>query len=329
MINLETSWMGLKLRNPIVAASSGLTNAVDNIKELERNGIGAVVLKSLFEEQVRHKIRTAVEHQDAGAYYPEAEDYIRTYTQGNVENTYLELISNAKMATNIPIIASINCISDSDEWVSYAKKIEKAGADGLELNIFVLPSDINKTSDENEKVYFRIVEKVKAAVKLPISVKISFYFSSLARFVTRLSWTGIQNITLFNKFYSPDIDIENMEVKSSFVFSSPADIALSLRWMAMLSPHVKCDLAASTGIHDGEAVIKQLLAGATVTQIASVLYKKGFSEVSSMLDTLSNWMKRKNFESIDEFRGKLSLENYDNPAVYERVQFMKHFSGIE
>jgi len=329
MITLETTWMDIKLRNPLVAASSGLTNSLENIKELERHGIGAVVLKSLFEEQIRHKIRSVMEHDASDTYYPEAEDYIRTYTQSNIENTYLELISNAKLATNIPIIASINCLSNNDEWVSYAKKTENAGADGLELNIFVLPSDINRSSAENEKLYFDIIEKVTKAVDIPVSVKISFYFSALANFVTKLSWTNIKNITLFNKFYSPDIDIESLEVKSSFVFSSPSDIALSLRWIAMLSPHVKCDLAASTGIHDGEAVIKQLLAGATVTQIATVLYKKGFREVSQMLDTLTGWMKRKSFDSIEEFRGKLSLENYDNPAVYERVQFMKHFSGIE
>jgi dihydroorotate dehydrogenase (fumarate) len=160
-------------------------------------------------------------------------------------------------------------------------------------------------------------------------VKISYYFSGLAEFVTRLSWTGIQNITLFNRFFSPDFDIEHLEVKSSFVFSSPSDIALSLRWIAMLSPHVRCHLSASTGVHDGEAVIKQLLAGAQTVQVVSALYKNGIHEINNMLETLEEWMKRKQFQSIEDFRGKLSLSNYENPAVYERVQFMKHFSGIE
>ena len=329
MTDIETTWMGIKLRNPVIAGSSGLTNSLDNIMELERNGVGGVVLKSLFEEQIRHKIRAAVESGNSDVYYPEAEDYIRAYTQGNAETIYLDLIRNAKQAVKIPIIASINCLSDSDEWISYAQKIESAGADGLELNVFVLPSDMNRKGEENEKVYFKIAEKVTKSVGLPVSLKIGYYFSGLAEFVKRLSWTDIKSITLFNRSFSPDIDIENMEVKSSFVFSSPSDIALSLRWIAMLSPHIKCEIAASSGVHDGEAVIKQLLAGAQVVQVASVLYKKGFKEISSMLDTLTEWMKRKNFDTIEEFRGKLSIENFDNPAVYERVQFMKHFSGIE
>ena len=329
MINLETTWMGLKLRNPIIAGSSGLTNSLDNILEMERNGVGAVVLKSLFEEQIRHHIRASIEHSSSEVYYPEAEDYIRAYTQGNVEGVYLDLIRNVKQATNIPIIASINCISGSNEWVEYSKKIESAGADGLELNVFVLPSDVNRKSEENEKIYFDVIEKVTKAINIPVSLKISYYFSALGEFVKRLSWTDIKSITLFNRFFAPDIDIENLEVKSSFVFSNPSDIAISLKWIALLSPHVKCDLAASTGVHDGKSVIKELLAGAQVVQIASVLYKKGFKEISLMLDELTEWMERKNFNSIDEFRGKLSIENYENPAIYERVQFMKHFSGIE
>ena len=329
MINLETSWMGLKLKNPIVAGSSGLTNSLENITDLERNGVGAVILKSLFEEQIRQKVSHSINETDAGAYYPEAEDYIREYTHSDALTTYLDLIRNAKMATRIPIIASINCLSDSDEWVNYAEKIESAGADGLELNVFVLPSDINKKGEENEKVYFSIVEKVLKAVTIPVSLKISYYFSGLAEFVTRLSWTGIKNLTLFNRFFSPDIDIETLEVKSSFVFSSPSDIATSLRWIAMLSPHVKCDISASTGVHDGEGVIKQLLAGAQTVQTVSALYKNGVKEIPEMLDTLTQWMKRHNFENINEFRGKLSIKSYENPAAYERVQFMKYFSGIE
>jgi dihydroorotate dehydrogenase (fumarate) len=160
-------------------------------------------------------------------------------------------------------------------------------------------------------------------------MKVSYYFSGLARFITRLSWTNIKGLVLFNRFYSPDIDIENLEVKSSFVFSNPASLAVSLRWIAMLSPHVKCDLAATTGIHDGSALIKQLLAGAHAVQIASVLYKKGFKEIGVMIKELEEWMERKNFKTIDDFRGKLNVSEYDNPAAYERVQFMKHFSGIE
>ena len=321
--------MGLRLKNPIIAGSSGLTNSVENIVELERNGVGAVVLKSLFEEQIAASVSHTIEHNEYDNYYPEAEDYIRNYTHGNDVSVYLDLIRTSKQAVNIPIIASINCVSDSNDWVSFAKKIENAGADGLELNIFILPSDPGKSGEENEKVYFNIIKKVTEAISIPVSIKISYYFSGLAQFITRLSWTDIKGIVLFNRFFSPDIDIESMEVKSSFVFSNAAELAISLRWIAMMSSHVKCDLAASTGVHSGEAVIKQLLAGANAVQIASVLYKKGFQEIGVMLKEMESWMERKNFNSIDDFRGKLSTSEYDNPAAYERVQFMKHFSGIE
>ncbi len=329
MANTETTWLGLKLKSPIVAASSGLTNSVENIVELERNGVGAVVLKSLFEEQIAHQVDSTMGQNEFSNYYPEAEDYIHHYTHSNELSIYLDLIRTAKQAVNIPIVASINCVSDSNKWISFAKKIEQAGADALELNIFILPSDPTKQGNENEKIYFDIVEKVSKVISIPISLKISYYFSGLAEFVTRLSWTDIKGLVLFNRFYSPDIDIDKLEVKSSFVFSKPSDLSIPLRWVAMLSPHIKCDIAASTGIHDGESLIKMLLAGAQVVQIASVLYKKGFQEIGVMSKKLTAWMEDNNFNSLDDFRGKLNTADYNNPAAYERVQFMKHFSGIE
>ncbi|MCF6170323.1 MAG: dihydroorotate dehydrogenase-like protein [Bacteroidales bacterium] len=328
MINLETTYMGLKLKNPIIVGSSGLTNSVENIIEIARNGAGAVVLKSLFEEQIMHAASHTFAQQEFGNYYPEADDYIRNYTRENDVANYLELISDSKKAVDIPVIASINCVSGA-EWVDFAKKVEAAGADALELNVFVLPSDPDKEGAANEAVYFEIAEKILAAVKIPVALKISYYFSGLARMITRLSWTGIKGIVLFNRFFSPDFDIENMEIKSSFVFSSPADLSISLRWVAMMSAHVKCDLAASTGVHNGSALIKQLLAGAKAVQVASVLYKKGFKEIAAMIEELENWMIRKSFTSLEQFTGKMSLEKAENPAAFERVQFMKHFSGIE
>jgi len=320
--------MGLKLKNPLIVGSSGLTNSVENIIEIEKNGAAAVVLKSLFEEQINFAIRNTIEQDESLNLYPEADDYIRNYTRQNDVSKYLKLITDAKAAVNIPVIASINCIS-GDEWVSFAKSIEDAGADALELNVFVMPSDPNKSSSENEAVYFEVIDQVLSKVTIPVALKISYYFSSLAKMATTLSWKGIKGLVLFNRFFSPDIDIENFEIKTSNVFSTPAELAISLRWIAMLSSHVKCDLAASTGVHDGKAVIKQLLAGAKAVQIASVLYKKGFREISSMLEELENWMERKYFTTIDEFAGKMSVEKTQNPAAYERVQFMKHFSGIE
>jgi len=328
MLNLETTYMGIKLKNPLIVGSSGLTNSVENIIQIENNGAAAVVLKSLFEEQISYSASSTLMQNEYGNYYPEAEDYIKHYTREADVERYLDLVKEAKSRVSIPIIASINCVSNT-EWIEFAKKIEKAGADGLELNVFVLPSDLQKESAENEAVYFDIIKTIKNAVKIPVALKISYYFSALARTINSLSYTGIDGLVLFNRFYSPDFDIENLEVKPSYIFSNPSDLSLSLRWVAMLSDHINCDIAASTGVHDGRAMIKQLLAGAKAVQLASVLYKKGFKEIGSMLETLENWMDRKNFTSIDEFRGRLSVKNADNPAAYERVQFMKHFSGIE
>ncbi|MEE4260260.1 MAG: dihydroorotate dehydrogenase-like protein [Bacteroidales bacterium] len=328
MVNLEASYMGLKLKNPIIVGSSGLTNSVENIIEITKHGAGAVVLKSLFEEQIRHSASSTIMQNEFGNAYPEAEDYIRNYTRENDVANYLKLIEESKKAVDIPIIASVNCISNT-EWIKFAKQIEDAGADALELNVFVLPSDPNRDGEQNEAIYFDIVQKVLEVVKIPVALKISHYFSSLAKTVTKLSWTGVKGIVLFNRFFSPDIDIENLEIKTTNVFSSPSDIAISLRWIAMMSSHVSCDLAASTGVHDGKALIKQLLAGAKAVQIASVLYKKGFKEIGLMLETLENWMDRKNYTRLDQFIGKMSVAEAENPAAYERVQFMKHFSGIE
>ena len=328
MADLETTYMGLQLKNPIVVGSSGLTNSIENIIEIEREGAGAVVLKSLFEEQINQVAHQTFDQGDVTNYYPEALDYIKNYSTENDVAIYLDLIKECKEKVNIPIIASINCMGDN-EWTSFAKKIEDAGADALELNIFVMPSDPKKSSTDNEQVYFDIVNKVTSIVSIPVSAKLSLYFSGLAKTMEMLSWTKIKSLVLFNRFFSPDIDINNFEIKSSNVFSTPSELAQSLRWVAMLSDKVDCEIASSTGVHNGEAAIKQLLAGAQAVQIASVLYKKGFKEIPAILNTISEWMDKKGFKTLDQFRGKMSVKKSENPAAWERVQFMKYFSGIE
>ena len=328
MANLSTTYMGLNIKSPLVIGSSGLTNSIENIEKFEKLGAGAVILKSLFEEQIMHEATNVLKQDVSLNYYPEAEDYIRNYTKLNSLQKYLELIKTAKEKVNIPIIASINCTS-ANEWTYFAKSIEAAGADGLELNIFVMPSDISLSGSENEQIYFDIVNKIKKETNLPISVKLSYYFSNLANTFEKLSWTGIKSLTLFNRFFSPDIDINKMEVKPSFVFSKPEDIGTSLRWIAMLSSLLRCELSASTGVHSGEDVIKQLLVGARTVQIASVLYKEGIDTVSSIIETLDNWMDKNKFANISAFRGQLSITKTANPGAYERIQFMKHYAGIE
>jgi len=328
MANLSTSYMGFNLKNPIIVGSSGLTNSVENIIEIEKNGAAAVVLKSLFEEQINNMIAKTMHSQTDHFSYPEADDYISNYTRDNDIDNYIKLIKGAKEAVSIPVIASINCISSAD-WVSFANKMEAARADGIELNIFILPSDPKRDAARNEAIYFDIIEKVKKEVTIPVAIKISSYFSGLANLALKLSWTGIKGMVLFNRFFSPDIDIDNFQVTATNVYSHPEELATSLRWVAMLSSRLHCDVAASTGIHDGTAVIKQLLAGAKAVQIASVLYKKDFSVIGNMLKDLEAWMDKHEFETLEPVIGKMSIKEVENPAAFERVQFMKNFAGIE
>lgn len=320
--------MGLKLCSPVIIGSSGLTNSIDNIIEFEKRGAGAIVLKSLFEEQIKYEISSTASLQSSSNYYPEAHDYIANYSHNHRVGEYLSLIKDAKKAVKIPVIASINCIT-ADEWTSFARKIEEAGADALELNIFIMPSDPNMGAEQNEQIYFSILEEVNKQVKIPVSLKISYYFSGLAKTALKLSWAGAKGIVLFNRFYSPDINIETMKVVATNVFSTPEEITTSLRWVAMLSDRLYCDIAASTGVHDSTGLIKQLLAGAKAVQIASTLYKNGFNRIDEMNDGLRTWMERHGYKETTEFIGSMSFKKTENPAAYERVQFMKHFAGIE
>ena len=329
MIDLSTTYGTLKLKNPLIAGSSGLTDNIQTLLELEEAGAGAIVLKSLFEEEILRDMKIQLNAMNSSGFiYPETLEFY-DYFDGPKETTtnYLELISQAKRSLKIPVIASINCL-DAENWTYFPGRIEEAGADALELNIFNLPTDLNKTSQENEKVYFDIISEVRKQVRLPIFVKVSYYASSLAAFLVKISQTQINGLVLFNRFYNPDIDLETLEVNSGAILSSPGDIYHTLRWIAILSERVDCSLIASTGIHDAEGVIKQLLAGATAVQLVSTLYKNGISYLVKILTDLQNWMDRKNFHSLDDFRGILSQSKTSNPAVYSRVQFMKYYRGF-
>ena len=215
----------------------------------------------------------------------------------------------------------------SHEWAPFAKEFESAGADALELNLFFVPSDFGRTCTEQEQLYFDVVEKVQKQVSIPVALKISYHFSNLGHTIVQLSETGIGGLVLFNRFYTPDIDLENMRVVSAHVFSSPDEMGVPLRWVAMMADRVGCDLAASTGIHDGQAVAKQLLAGAKAVQVVSALYKNGSGHLSAMLKELDQWMTRHSFYGIEQFRGQMSQASSENPAAYERVQFMRYAGG--
>jgi dihydroorotate dehydrogenase (fumarate) len=330
MTDLSAKYLGLTLKNPVIAASSGLTGDIKSIKKLESNGIAAVVLKSIFEEEILHQVRKKIrEAQEDSMMYSELSetlDYIDLHIKEDTLNDYLNLIRQSKKETLIPVIASINCITDY-EWIDFAEKIERAGADAIELNLFLNPTD--QTNKNFVETYLTISTKVVQKVGIPVSVKISPYFTKLAKVITDLSSTGIQGIVLFNRFFSPDISLEKMEVVPADHFSHEYEYLNVLRWIALLSKKTDCDLVATTGIHSAETIIKQVLAGATAVQIASVLYLKGIDYLSTLLKDMENWMEENNYYYLSQLQGKLCQESVANPAAYERRQFMKHFGGIE
>ncbi|MBK3519603.1 dihydroorotate dehydrogenase-like protein [Carboxylicivirga marina] len=326
MPDISTTYMGLKVKSPIIAASSGLTNSLDDIKAIEKAGAGAVVLKSLFEEEIVTEMERDLKKMHSENYlYPETMDYYESFDVENTLSDYLKLITDCKKEVGIPVIASINCIT-SHNWTSYARTLQDAGADGIELNIYVLPSDTERHTKDNEHVYFDIVEAVLKEVNIPVSIKISHYFSNLADVISRLSKTGIAGLTLFNRFYSPDIDVDNLEVIPTHIFSQEHEYTMPLRWIAITSDRTACDLAATTGIHESRTIIKMLLAGAKVVHIASALYKNGIESIERYNHELDKWMQKHDFKTLDDFRGSLSQSKAVNPAGYLRVQFMKHFS---
>lgn len=323
MAELKTTFAGMTLKSPVIAGSCGWTANLEKLQEMEKNGAGAVILKSVFEEQIRMN----AQQMSGNSHSPEEEDYLRNYVRANTLRQYLDLVESAKKRLGIPVIASINCLADG-EWVSFAKELEQAGADALELNVFALPLDEFKESRDTEEMYYSIVNHLRAQVKLPLIVKIGRYFTNLFTFVSQLKAFGADAVTLFNRFYQPDIDIERLSVSAAPVFSAPSDLHDTLRWTGILagkSPRLQ--ISASTGVHDGESVVKMLLAGATTVQVCSAMYKNGIGVLQTMNRFVASWMDSHAFRDIGQFRGRLSYANVKNAALYERAQFMKYFSN--
>jgi len=328
MPDLSTSYLGLQLKNPIIVGSSGLTDSVEKIKNLEDMGAAAIVLKSLFEEEIIMEMEETIHTMtNRNFVFPETMDYMETIVKEDLLLNYLELIADAKKNVGIPIIASINCVS-SQKWTYFAREIEKAGADALELNLFFMPSDNQRGEKEIMEATFDIISKVKGIIRIPVALKISAFQSNLIRYVEHIDQSGVEGIVLFNRSWLPDIDINHLAMSSGFVLSSPSDLGNTLRWVSILAGRVNCDIAASTGVHDGAGLIKQLLAGAQVCQVVSTLYINETSHILKMTEELSKWMEAHEFESINDFRNRLGQSNSGNPAAWERVQFMKHFRNF-
>ncbi len=321
MIDLHVNYLGLELRNPIIVSSSPFTSTVDKIVRLEEHGAGAVVLKSVFEEQLLGETAFLERYHD----YPEAADYLSSYLRSDYVGNYLNMISEAKRRTTLPIIASINCITGG-EWIEFARRIEQAGADALELNIFLLPTDKDLDTDAIERHYLDIVNKVTSAVSFPVSVKLGIRFTNILSIVKEIYYRHGKGVVLYNRFYEPDINIDNMTLVEGDTFSMSGELRNSLRWIGLTSAQVPLiDLSVSTGIHTGEDAVKAILAGAKTVQVCTALYKQGLGAIGDMKAFISEWMQQHTFERVSDFCGKLNFASAADTTLYERVQYMRYF----
>jgi len=327
-MDLSTQYLGLKLRTPLVVSASPLSGEISNIKKMEDVGAAAVVLYSLFEEQLRHDRLEMNQLMENGTFSsPEALTYFpepATFSTGPEE--YLEHIARAKQAVKIPIIASLNG-SSTGGWIEYAKLIQKAGADALELNIYQIPTDLNMTGAEVEQNYLDIFKAVRAQVTIPVAVKLSRFFTNFANIAKQLETAGADGLVLFNRFYQPDIDLATLEVKPNILLSTPLAMRLPLRWVALLYGRVQVSLAATSGIHRASDVLKILMAGADVTMLCSVLIRHGLDQIPLIERDLIKWMEERDYESVHQLRGSLSQKNCENPSAFERAQYTAALAG--
>ena len=328
-MKLATQYMGLKLRSPILVSACTLSEQIDNIAKMEDYGAGAVVLFSLFEEQIRKQeaLVRGVMHETSYTF-PEALDYFPNLDEFSVgTEEYLDHIRRAKEKVRIPIIASLNGITN-EGWIDYAKQMEQAGADAIEINIFFIPADISISSSEVEHRYLNIIQNIKQSVKIPVAVKLNPYFSSTGNMALRMQQAGADALVLFNRFYQPDFDINELVIKTDLNYSEPTEIRLPLLWIALLYGKVQLSLAATTGVQTAIEVVKYILAGSDVVMTASSLYRNGIPYLNTMNKELENWMYRMGFENLDAFRGLLSQQHVADPTAYERANYIRILEGI-
>lgn len=320
MSDLTTEYLGLTLPSPLVLASSALSNRIENLEAAEGHGAGAVVLRSLFEEQLE-AANTALEEEllRGAESNPEARTYFPPQRVGPHE--YLSLVERAKRALEIPVIASLNCCAPGS-WTEYAREIVRAGADALEVNFYSVEADPGLTGAEVERRFLDAVAAVRDVVKIPVAVKLSPYFTSLANFAARLDAMGVEGLVLFNRFLQPDISLDRMVAAPAMTFSSPTEALLPLRWIGILHGRVQADLAASTGVHDAQGALKQILAGAQVVQLATTLMKNGIPHMGKMLAAMDEWLDRRGASTLDDVRGSLSQKSVQDPAAFERAQYV-------
>lgn len=324
-MDLSTNYMGIKLKNPLVASASPLTASLNNIREMQDAGIGAAVLSSLFQEQLTGEIYEShfypslskERFPDSLSYFPRPSRFVFTPQE------YLGYITSAKKAVKVPIIASLNVCSDDQDWINYTKQIQEAGADGLELNIYSLAVDPKTTGQQVEDVHVGIVKKVKEEVSIPVAVKLSPYYSAMGNMAQKLENAGANALVLFNRFYQPDIDLQQVKTNPNLLLSNPDSKRLPLTWISILRNHTKISLAATSGVHDAADVLKMIMAGADVTMLCAVLLKQGVNHIQTILKDMRQWMTAQKHQTIAEFQSCLSQKFYEDPQTFERASYIK------
>lgn len=330
-MDMKTTYLGMELKSPIVPSASPLSRDLGTLRQMEDAGAGAVVLYSLFEEEINMESQTldrylteGVEsYSEALSYFPEALSY-----EAVGPDKYLNHIQQAKKALSIPVIASLNGVSTGG-WIRYAKEIELAGADALELNVYYIPTSLDMTSELVEKLYLDVLRDVKESVSIPVQMKLNPYFSAMGHMARRLEQAGADGLALFNRFYQPDLDLENLEVVPNLKLSRSDDLRLPLRWIAILYGRIHTDFALTSGVHTAEDALKGIAAGATVVNMASELLRNGVGRISEILAEMEAWLEEKEYESLDQLRGSLSQQNVTSPAAFERANYVRVIRSFE
>lgn len=326
-MDTSTKYLGLDLKSPIIVGSCGLTADVDKMVAMEKAGAGAVVLKSVFEEQIIYDIKRNTHVVAPTDNYGDSYEYIAAHVADDSLSKHFQMIRDAKRRLTIPVIGSINCFS-YENWLTYAIKFQEAGCDALELNMAILPYETSLSADDVERTFSQIINTLRKSISIPISIKVGTYFTDMAKQMQQLSWMGIQGVTMFNKSVQVDIDIEKETLQNASYLSNPEDLYNTLRWVAILSKKMRCDISASTGVYSADDVVKMLLAGATTVQVVSSLYKNGIDTLAQLNQGLNAWMEKKGYSSLSQFRGKLAVQPNDKASVAMRTQFMKYFAEI-
>jgi len=326
-MDTTTRYLGIDLKSPIIVGSCGLTADVDKMVEMEACGAGAVVLKSVFEEQIIYDIKRNTHVVAPTDNYGDSYEYIASHVADDSLEKHFSMIREAKRRLTIPVIGSINCFS-YENWLTYAVRFQEAGCDALELNMAILPYETSLSADDVERTFTQIINTLRKSISIPVSVKVGTYFTDMAKQMQQLSWMGIQGVTMFNKSVQVDIDTESESLKNASWLSAPTDIYNTLRWVAILSKKMRCDISASTGVYTSDDVVKMLLAGANTVQVVSCLYKNGVEYIKELQQGLESWMEKKGYDNVSKFRGKLSVQPTDKTSVAMRTQFMKYFAEI-